>query len=88
MFHGPSAPSPGPICLYACDGKRVGAVEVTGAQEGSGGGPIVTLLVAVDETVDNAGSFIDNEQITLGRGKPVSGLRPVRLLIVGATTAL
>ena len=88
MFHGPSAPSPGPICLYACDGKRVGAIEVTGAQEGSGGGPIVTLLVAVHEPVDNADAFIDNEQITLGGGMSVSGLRPVPLLIIGATTAL
>jgi hypothetical protein len=87
MFHGPNAPSPGPICLYSCDGKRVGAIEVEGLQDRSNSTPLVTLLVAVHEPVDS-GAFIDNEQITLGRGVPVSGSRPVPLLVVGATTGL
>lgn len=82
LFSGPDAPSPGPICLYVCNGKRVGVVQITGWGKKRAFGLEVGVALPI-----NVANFIDNEYLVLGSGVPATGTGVVRLLIVDTSTS-
>ena len=86
LFSGPDAPSPGPICLYACNGWTVSGITAGGAYR-SKGTVSVDLEVTAATPARSGTDLIDNEEIFLGPGVPSNGSQTDPMVIVDASTS-
>ena len=83
-FSGPSARSPGPICLYKCWKYRVIAITASPIQPTTGGS---TVELHVTLTAADGSSDSDNESVRIGSGRPSTGSANRPTVMVEATTS-
>ena len=84
LFSGPKAPSPGPICLYACNDLAVRAIALEGAERDRSGALWVTLMVSGQS--GGTARTIDNEELRLGAGVPSTSSLRQPMVILDAST--
>lgn len=83
LFHGPDAPSPGPICLYGCDGQTVRDIAIVSAD-------LFRARISVSLSASSGpgpSEFIDNEALTLEPGTPSGSHHREPMVIVSATSS-
>ena len=86
LFSGPKAPSPGPICLYSCNGQTVTAIALEGAEKDHAGSIWVSLVVS-SHGGSGSSTTIDSEELRLGPGVPSTGSERQPMVIVDASTS-